>query len=55
MNNLSINVFTWDSEADSLVPCHHGRDAGRSVDLLLFIKDKDRHYILIKKFAALMR
>jgi len=57
MNNLSINVFTWDDDSDELIPCHHGVEAEgyKSVDLLLFIKGEDRHYMLIKNFGALMR
>ena len=54
-NNLSINVFTWDVNEDSLIPCYHGSESGRNVDLLLFINGDERHYILIKSFGAVMR
>ena len=54
-NNLSINVFTWEVNEDSLIPCYHGSESGRNVDLLLFINGDERHYLLIKNFAAVMR
>ena len=55
LNNLSINVFLWDEKEKGLVPCHHGCSTGREVDLLLCIKGGESHYVLIKKFGALLR
>lgn len=55
LNNLSISVFEWCTEDESVVPLHHGCGLGRQVDLLYIRDEFTGHYLLIKNFNAFMR
>ena len=55
LNNLSISVFEWCLDDESVVPLHHGCGLGRQIDLLYIRDEFTGHYLLIKNFNAFMR
>ena len=56
-NKLSISIFEWDKEDDSVIPIKQGIGNEQNIDLLFIddCSDSGGHYLLIKDFNAFMR
>ena len=54
-NNLSISVFSWCTDDESVIPLKNGSGIGQPIDLLILVREDNSHYVLIKNFNAFMR